>query len=260
MTKTRLQIFGQRCSGTNFLEQLLWSNFQNIKLVSKFGFKHAWKAQIAKKISKSPETKIIIIIRNPFDWLRSLHREPHHCPDLYGLTFSTFLKHSVEAFVGPEWNDPLKANRDKVKQNEQLEHFSNVIEMRNLKNKLFLNISSQFEDQVIVINYEKLRDKSDITLDEIATKFGLKRLKEYKGVTTYKKTGDVYKAKSLPRISRSDLKFIRESIDWETEAFYGYSKDDYEYDSIWNFNSTKQTIKEFYAQAKGKVVNKNSEK
>ena len=100
MIKRKIQIFGQRCSGTNFLERWLLTNFRNIEIVNYYAFKHVWNAKLIRDINDNDEILLLVMVRNPFDWIRSFHREPHHCPDLLGLSFSHFLQSNVIAYPG----------------------------------------------------------------------------------------------------------------------------------------------------------------
>jgi len=69
---TKITILGERCSGTNYLEELVKANF-NVHLTWECGFKHWFK--LRRNIAT------IAIIRNPIDWLHSLYNSPHNIPD-----------------------------------------------------------------------------------------------------------------------------------------------------------------------------------
>ena len=72
-------IYGERCSGTNFLEELITNNF-NITITWKYGWKHFFGFYNFKKTQEENETLFIGIVRNPIDWLYSFHTNPHHIP------------------------------------------------------------------------------------------------------------------------------------------------------------------------------------
>ena len=76
-------IFGERCSGTNFLQQAMEKNF-DLKLT----WKHGWKHEFGKHVdfSNSDKTLFLCIYRNPIDWINSLYRWKFHVsPELYEL-------------------------------------------------------------------------------------------------------------------------------------------------------------------------------
>lgn len=67
-------IYGERCSGTNYLENLITMNF-SIDITWKYGFKHFFGFN---DLTDSDETLFIGITRNPYDWFNSLYRDKHH--------------------------------------------------------------------------------------------------------------------------------------------------------------------------------------
>ena len=80
-------IFGERCSGTNYLEDIMSKNF-DIELTWKYGWKHffGWN-----DLSNSDDTLFICIVRNPIDWINSLYRDKHHV--------ALHLRNDVEKFL-----------------------------------------------------------------------------------------------------------------------------------------------------------------
>tara|TARA_B110000027_G_C16122057_1_gene303744 strand:+ start:2092 stop:2340 length:249 start_codon:yes stop_codon:yes gene_type:complete len=65
MTKIqKITIYGERCSGTNYLETLLAKNFHDYKLTWKYGWKHFFGHQ---NLENSDDTLFICIVRNPVD-------------------------------------------------------------------------------------------------------------------------------------------------------------------------------------------------
>ncbi len=71
---TKVQILGERCSGTNFLERLLISNF-NIECVWSAGWKH-WP----ERNLMQADVTYIYIHRNIDDWTGSNVAKRHHVP------------------------------------------------------------------------------------------------------------------------------------------------------------------------------------
>ncbi len=71
---TPVQIFGERCSGTNYLEHLLVSNFE-VEIRWDNGFKH-WPVVN----SYDPTTSYFCISRNLDDWVGSMLKHRHHIP------------------------------------------------------------------------------------------------------------------------------------------------------------------------------------
>ena len=125
----RLQIFGERSSGTNYLFHLLR---KNLKLANKeewpFGHKHFMPWYFLPKecfvgpehiytLENSDDTLFVIVFRDPYEWLRSFHKEPHHGADhLFNISFSEFI-HS-------EWHLTWLLNEDEEEKKDTTEELS----------------------------------------------------------------------------------------------------------------------------------------
>ena len=100
----RVQIFGERCSGTNYLEVLLSRNFHDYSLVQDYGYKHFFGFDDLKN---SDDTLFICIVRNPVDWVNSLYRMKWH--------IAQHLRTSVDSFLNKEfysYNDKSSVSKD----------------------------------------------------------------------------------------------------------------------------------------------------
>jgi hypothetical protein len=87
-------IYGERHSGTNFLERCIKQKF-GLNLTYFFGFKHFFGWMKPEKITYSRNTLFIGIVRNPYDWLLSFYNAPHHVPKEN--------KHDIKKFLTNEW-------------------------------------------------------------------------------------------------------------------------------------------------------------
>ena len=76
----KITIYGERCSGTNYLEELLLLNFE-VEIIWDYGWKHFFGFN---DLNNSDDVLFIGIIRNIYDWINSFFREKHHLP--YALT------------------------------------------------------------------------------------------------------------------------------------------------------------------------------
>ena len=89
---TNVTIYGERCSGTNFLEKAIEENF-DLKITWDYDFKHWFGHHQFKNNEKEDETLFLGIIRNPITWIDSFFKNPHHLPlsnkTLFGL-FNAF--------------------------------------------------------------------------------------------------------------------------------------------------------------------------
>ena len=69
-------IYGERCSGTNYLENIININF-DVNLTWEYGWKHFFGFH-DNRFENSDDTLFICIIRNLPDWINSFYREMHH--------------------------------------------------------------------------------------------------------------------------------------------------------------------------------------
>ena len=242
----RIQIFGQRCSGTTYLEKLIIKNFQQVKIINYYGFKHVFNAQLQKPILPTDRRKIIIIVREPYDWIRSVHREPHHCADLLGLPFADFIRAPWKAYPSKDWNNYDRKTRfDTIKEEKLIESFENVIACRNAKMKLFKELNEN-HSSVMFITYESLRDNTELTLDRIKEGFGLTYKSLFQQVYAYKDSGNKFKPKNYIRIRKRDLQFINDRVDWNLEDYFGYKPKELISGSMINYHRMKFLAKQWY--------------
>jgi len=69
-------IYGERCSGTSYLENLIKINF-DCQLHFDFCWKHFFGFN-DEQLKHSEDTLFICIVRNPIDWINSLYKPQHH--------------------------------------------------------------------------------------------------------------------------------------------------------------------------------------
>lgn len=84
MSVRKVTIFGERCSGTNYLEELVTANF-DVEICWNFGWKHFFNIDTIKRgvqhnNNDTSDILFICIVRNVKDWLNSLYKTPHHLP------------------------------------------------------------------------------------------------------------------------------------------------------------------------------------
>ena len=163
----QIKVYGERNSGTIYLEELLMSNtnahiirFDAPKILHyplkkidffidflywlqpKFlGWKHS--VPPIKRINnadKSLNLKIITITKNPYSYLLSLHRRPYHSKEKIS-NFEDFLAHPFRQL--PRDNFKIYKNR-------------NPIELWNNKNESYLELKNSVKIPVVNLTYEKL--------------------------------------------------------------------------------------------------------
>jgi len=214
---SKYTIFGERCSGTNYLDNIMQLNF-NLTFTSEYGQKHFFGAN---EYEDSDDTLFIGIVRDPFAWFNSFGRDKHHLRGKITKSINNFLNTEVRSYssqasfvsFNPNELGPLiPRNRNKEIINDRNpftgEIFKNVMELRHLKLKYLIEEMPNRVKNYILIRYEDLRDNFEETVEAIRTKFAL----EIKGnidypvnTTQYKKTGKSYKPNSKKVVSREQV-------------------------------------------------------
>ena len=83
----KVKIYGERCSGTNYLQELLMYNF-DVEIVNEYGWKHFFGFD---DLSNSDDVLFIGIVRNLEDWINSLSRDKYHLPNEVTQSLDTYL-------------------------------------------------------------------------------------------------------------------------------------------------------------------------
>jgi len=238
MSINKFVILGERCSGTNFLEESMKQNF-HINYTTEYGNKHFFCFNDYNK-RNNDDTLFIGIIRNPIYWLNSFSKELHHIPNanknirnfLFNEFYSILDNHSVKnknvfnftTFKNNETVNPADLNYTTGKK------YKNIFELRKLKNFYLTNIIQTKVKNYILINYEDLLYNYEDTLKRIKDKFGLlPTSSEFIKITNYKKsTSYSYKQQRLITFSNDLIKILWQYLDTEQESRLGYSMNDYD--------------------------------
>lgn len=168
-------ICGERCSGTNYLEDLMNINF-DITRTWKYGRKHFFGFQ-DDLLKNSDDTLFICIVRNLPDWINSFYREKHHLPLRYKKNISEeemldeFLNKEFYSINDDEYN---YKNYDKELLIDRHiytgERYKNIFELRHIKIKWMLEDLPNKVKNYIFIKYEDLINNFDETLYKIKDK------------------------------------------------------------------------------------------
>lgn len=236
MSNRKFVILGERCSGTNFLEEALTQNF-DITYTSEYGSKHFFCNN--NYTTASEDTVFIGIVRNPIYWLNSFSKELYHIPSinkqlrnfLFNEFYSVFdeqqnkksmmdfniFSNNVSEPINPKDLNYLNGNK-----------YKNIFEMRKLKNHYLMNIMPRKVKNYILINYESLLYNYDATLNTLQSKFDLvKKNETYVKIKNYKKS-DTYNFKQQRLITFKNelIHIIWENLDTCQESALGYLKGD----------------------------------
>jgi hypothetical protein len=201
-------ILGERCSGTNFLEELITHNF-NLLYTTEYGSKHFFCFD-DYSYKNTEDTLFIGIIRNPIYWLNSFSKEQYHVPEHNRKNITSFLFNEfysvhdeIDITTKPVDSNIFIMNNKFYTHKYQMNNndlnyttgkkYKNIFELRKLKNNYLINIMPTKVDNYILVNYEDLLYNMESTLNNIKHQFNLiQRNSSFVPIQKYKKS-DTYK-------------------------------------------------------------------
>lgn len=219
---TKFTIYGERCSGTNYLENLMIANF-DIDVTWEYGSKHFFGFS---DLSNSDDTLFICIIRDPYTWLNSLYKLPHH------LSYS--LRNNVDNFLNNEFFSFYDNLGDEINESQEIMHdrniytcqrYKNIFDMRYTKLKFMTEDLPLKVKNYIFIRYEDLLDDFECVMQRIMN-CGLKIKEGIEfpvNIHTYKKENKIFIANTEYPISK-DKVYGNDGYDEEKEEMIGYEK------------------------------------
>jgi len=218
-------IYGERCSGTTFLEEAITSNF-NLPVMWYYDWKHffgSYDFDADKKESEAngtgapaDNTLFIGIVRNPVRWLHSFSKRKQNLP-ASNQTLGNFFQHE---FYSVNENDEVIAEDVHLTTKER---FKNIFELRKVKNDFLINVMPTKVQNYILITYEDLLYKYDETLNAIQHLFGLTPLySEYVKIPNHTIDQTPFAGEREVDFAPSIIQYIWENVDKQQERLIGY--------------------------------------
>ena len=144
------KIFGERHTGTNALSSFIIENF-NIKFLyyDYLGWKHRL-APNETEIQKfaTQETIFLFTFRNPYSWLKAMHRDPYyyHYPKITELNFFEFVQFQIEDYENliMLWNQKNSSYLEMINK-VPISMLVKVEDFHNDQQSYFNRISSKIE-------------------------------------------------------------------------------------------------------------------
>jgi hypothetical protein len=172
----RIVIYGERCSGTNYLENLINLNFIN-KISDQYGSKHFFG--FYKNVLKNNSNKVlfICIVRDLVPWINSFFREKHHLPLKYKINLSENEK--IDHFLNKEIFSINDYDHDYKKWDKENmddrniytgKRYKNIFELRHTKIKWMLEDLPKKVKNYIFIRYEDLINDFENTMNKLKDK------------------------------------------------------------------------------------------
>lgn len=220
----RLQIFGERCSGTNFVAQLLRRNAWRLPLTDEHGWKHGFCDGVA---GPAADTLFVLVVRDPFDWAASLWRTPWHAAQpLRDASFPEFVRMEWRC----EWGRDMALAAEDPRVGEEMTHerdpatgrrFVDVFALRAAKLRAHLALASRVR-RFAVVRYE---DAAASPREVCATLLGGHRVRRwpwFRAVRTWKGGAEPFVPKPRLVMSREDVLHIAARLDAQQERAIGY--------------------------------------
>lgn len=208
-------IYGERCSGTNFVERAIIKNFK-LELTWKYDFKHFFGFYDFKEKEKYDDTLFIGIIRGPYEWMSSLYRTHHHIPYKNRKNWNSFVNNE---FYSMDKGEEKMEDRNMFTK----ERYKNIFELRYMKNKFLIEDMKKKVNNYIFLRYEDFNDRYELSMNYIEKKFNLERLnKELIYINNYKGYGTTKYKKKKYFIPEEIVLIIQERLNKEQENSLGY--------------------------------------
>ena len=226
---TRVQIYGQRCSGTNLVTRAIEANMPGVEITEAFGFKH-WFVPPQTLFVK--DTLVLVVARDAYDWARSLHRQPWHAhPELKAKPFDAFIRSDWHSYWDdhfghiepghPMHGDEMLHERDP----ETGERFANCIAKRTAKLRHWSSLSNRAHN-VALLGYDAFARDPAAFVSALAAAAGLAHHPQFVPITSYKGQGYApYVPTAYPDLAAADAAHIAAWLDPEIEAAFGLSAD-----------------------------------
>lgn len=205
----KIKVFGERHTASNAIAWMLLKSF-DVPLAGfdYLGWKHRRAPQPAewKKYPVS-STLFVITARNPYTWLKAMHRRPYtpHQPDLPTLAFRNFLKFP-------------------------LEDYENVIQMWNEKNAGYLNFIDSVPNATL-IRIEDFSTAQKQVYEQIERIGLVGEFQEFTGYSDGMALNQAPQAEkierevlTLPQIPDEVVSLINDELDYDIMTKLGYMK------------------------------------
>lgn len=234
----KFTIYGERCSGTNFLRETFIKNF-NLQYLNKAfcddvvndDNKHFFCKE--NPFYKDDTVLHIGIVRDPVEWMDSFFSTPWHVSEnnkksIYHFLFHEFYSVYDDSFgntvteVYPDYiNQEILEDRNYITGNR----YKNIFELRKYKNDYLIHAMPQYVKHYVLVIYEDLRDHYEETLLRIQKQFNIPmknscilQNNQYKNLkdTTFVK-------KDINHLTKDLIETIYEFVDKEQEEKLGYN-------------------------------------
>ncbi|WP_246107404.1 hypothetical protein [Puniceibacterium confluentis] len=225
---TRVQVFGERSSGTNFVKRLIGRN-TGLVPIEDLGWKHGFPQMTAIP----QDVLVVTVVRDARDWTLSMFAKPWHAtPEMQRMEFSAFIRTGWATIADRPRYFPQSAAHGSIGQPLQFDRhpitgavFDNLFALRRAKLHGHLSLLSRTRPAALV-RLEAAQADPQGFLSALCGALGLPPAETYRPVV--KRLGakfrpSVDRRPTVPaRLSVADLAFLRTETDVRQEAQLGY--------------------------------------
>lgn len=230
---TQIAVMGERCSGTNFLQSAIASNFA-AGLTWEYGWKHFFGFSDYKD---SDNTLFVAIVRDPHTWINSLFKQKWHLqPELKTEDIDTFLNSEFWSYNDGVFHHMIldcvkcvtKEEGAEIMEDRNMytgERYRNIFDCRKTKCQFLMDTMPTKVKHYVLIRYEDLRDHYIQTLEMLRDTFHLPTHdSKYFPVMidTYKGTGQEFKESDPDYIIPRDKIWSHPDLDVSIESKLAY--------------------------------------
>jgi len=181
MTIKNIKIFGERNSGTTYLEQLLKKNLQDVNIFSSYykggtGWKHGFpKIELFNNLN---DVLFIFIIRDSDSWIKSMFINPYHYKKPNNM--HEFITNKLV----------IDENRKDHDVNIYEYEKQNIIDLRYSKIESYLNFYKNVNN-AIIINLNYLQDNYTCFINFLNEKYKLKIMNSIQPISKHTKDANI---------------------------------------------------------------------
>ena len=182
-------------------------------------------------LSDSEDCLFVVVIRDPYDWLRSFYETPWEVHD-------DLLYQNFNHFISNTW----KLRTDNLGKNKRRDlhflydaidnfnpytgqPFTNVLELRTYKYINYLKLGTLVNNYLFV-RYEDVNEHPEEFIIYVSQIYQIEKGAQFQPLNTYKGSQKPYMKHPYFPIEPRDLELINQGLDWPMENSFGYfSKD-----------------------------------
>ena len=243
----KFTIYGERCSGTNFLRETFIKNFDLQYLnksfhddVVKDDNRHFFCKE--NPFYKDDTVLHIGIIRHPVEWMDSFFSTPWHVSENNKKSIYHFLFHEFYSVYDGSFENtttevyPHYMNKEIVEDRNYItgNRYKNIFELRKCKNDYLIHTIPQHVKNYVLVVYEDLRDHYEETLLRIQQQFNLHMKSSYiLPNSQYKQLKNTtFVKKNIKHLTKDLIETIYEFVDKEQEEKLGYNMKKFENEKV----------------------------